>query len=497
MVERLITTPELQEEKSRNLRVAAFCGDLGGCRYFRLLTKFNAMRSLGVTYKEAAWLPSAPGADPFHLLVTELSKYDIVIIQRCYFRNIVGQLRSACDYLNIPLVFETDDDYLHIEPDNPAYLSMIPKNITESCHFEHEKLVKLAGEAQNDPVQYAEYVRAIEENKQKIEEVRQLGLQNYKEIISMMDLVVVSTEELKRTLYPYNKNIFVSENNISEVPPFRAFDPEQAFINPQTGMVDIPINQGLVNLPAYSFPPGSASGEWDTSKIIPLPRVGYSSTVTHWGQDFNSIMSGWGKIIETFAQNCWFVYLGWDRFVHWHLQYAGYKPAHYVDEQTGEKKVTWIPDSDKRQLPRRLYHIPDSGYDLYFFNLRNLDIGIAPLAPTLFNMAKSDIKAVEYGAWGIPAVLPRFQTYARHWKDGENCLMYTGQQEFVDQLARLIQDHSLRAELGAAAFKYVSENRLERFHIHKLYKVFCDLCDSKNRLKQFAFENKETETCPR
>ncbi len=59
------------------------------------------------------------------------------------------------------------------------------------------------------------------------------------------------------------------------------------------------------------------------------------------------------------------------------------------------------------------------------FNIRNIDIGIAPLAPTIFNMSKSDIKAVEYGSWGIPSLLPRYVTYSRNFVEEENCLMYS------------------------------------------------------------------------
>jgi glycosyltransferase involved in cell wall biosynthesis len=125
---------------------------------------------------------------------------------------------------------------------------------------------------------------------------------------------------------------------------------------------------------------------------------------------------------------------------------------------------------------------------MYLFHLRNIDIGIAPLARNIFNMSKSDIKPVEYALWGTPAVLPNFVTYNRTWKNNETCLLYDNDREFKECMETMINDHELRTRLGAAAKKYVQENRLERQHSEKRYKIYRDLIDRTHRLKVFTPE---------
>lgn len=398
---------------------------LFGCRTYRIRIPHVELKRYGVVAHEICFLPNLPGLNNFKILIDEFSKYDMIIIQRCYLREIVETVRKAADFLNIPLVYETDDDYLNIPLDNPAHFSMISKTDMET----HKN------------------------NLEELEKLRHRSLDNYKEIVSMMDHVIVSTEELRRSLTPYNKNISVFENNVEDVFPYKSYDPEHLFI--EDGQVKVNNQMGMITIPSYV--------QLDEGKISPTPRIGWSSTVTHWGSDFATIMDPWEKIIEKYSKGCWFVYIGWERFVQWHIEVA-----------------------KKKLLPQRVMHIPDSMYDLYLFHLRNLDIGIAPLAPNIFNMSKSDLKPLEYSIWGTPAVLPRIQTYKRHWKEGETCLMYGNAREFKESMELLINDHELRIKLGAAAKKYTQENRLERQHSKRRYLLYRELIEGKNKLRSFA-----------
>jgi glycosyltransferase involved in cell wall biosynthesis len=365
-------------------------------------------------------------------MVDEFKDYDMVLVQRCYLRQIIDTVRGVCDFLNIPLIFEVDDSYTEIPLDNPAHFSMISK----------------------------EDMEANKGDLNKLEELRQVGLYNYKEIISMMDGIIVTTEELKNALYMYNKNIFVLQNNIEEVPPYRSHDPEQAFIkiNAEGGQyVDLEHRMGVYSVPDHTIV--------DETRISWTPRFGYSATVTHWGQDFDTIKDYYAKVIEKYSASCWFVWQGWDRFLQWHLNLA-----------------------KEKNLPARVLHIPDAQYSLYLMNLRNIDIGLAPLAPNVFNMSKSDIKAVEYAMWGAPAILPNYITYTRNWKHNENCLIYQNGKEFIECAEALIHDVNLRERLGKAARKYVMENRLERQHAARRYEIYRWFIDSKNKLKTFTLK---------
>lgn len=388
-------------------------------------------------------------------MVEEFSKYDMVIIQRCYLREIVDTVRTICNFVGIPMIMEVDDDYLHIEPDNPAHFSMIPGVVMD--------------EITQDPV------TSLEDKRLEVEKHRQKGLNNYKEVVGMMDGIIVSTPELKQILLPYNKNIYVLENNIEEVFAYKAYDPEHLFV--KNGQVKIDHNMGMITIP--SFVQGDGNNGLAVDQISPTPRIGWSSTVTHWGQDFDSISKYWERVIEKYSQHCWFVYIGWDRFVQWHQEFSGYMYDH--------ASRSWVPDpKKKRQLPQRVLHIPDSMYDLYMFHLRNLDVGIAPLAANLFNMSKSDLKPIEYGSQKVAPVIPRLQTYTRHWKDGENCLMYTSGREFQEKMELAINDHSLRVQLGQNAYDYVKNNRLERQHSWKRYLVYKEFIASKTKLRSYT-----------
>jgi glycosyltransferase involved in cell wall biosynthesis len=122
---------------------------------------------------------------------------------------------------------------------------------------------------------------------------------------------------------------------------------------------------------------------------------------------------------------------------------------------------------------------------------------MAPLHRNTFNMAKSDIKSVELGAWGVPCVLPNFITYTRHWKSGENCLTYNNAREFQEAMETLINDHAFRIKLGEAAKKYVAENRVERLHADERFNLYKSFIDNAYTLKSFIpapalTEQKET-----
>lgn len=336
--------------------------------------------------------------------------------------DVVRQVKDACEFVGIPMVFETDDDYLHLPPQNPAYLSMIPGSFL-----------------------------ATKPSPQEIEVKRLKCLDQYKEIISFSDLVTVSTEELKRTLNPFNKNIEVLQNNIEQVWEYKDHLPESAFI--VDGKFQVAVNHGLHSLPDHCVV---------DNKAFAVPRVGYSGTVTHRGDDYNTIKYYWEKFIEKYSKHAWFVYLG-DKF--------------FWDEHDRIAKG--------RGLPNRHFQIPQSQYDMYMLNYRNIDIGMAPLYNNVFNMSKSDIKAVEAAAWGIPCVLPNYVTYTRNFKHGENCLIYNNGKEFHECLEALVKDGELRLKLGANAFKYVRDNRIEKQHSERRFNAYKKVVDKRYPLQIF------------
>lgn len=412
------------------MKILGQISDLGGCYQYRVRIPFAALNKYDVSIDSYPFIPNAPGGDQFKLLVDLYSRYDAVLLQRCYVYSVAKKIKDICDFLGIPLIFETDDDYLNLPKTNPAYYSIIDKSFFN-----------------------------VKRTDQEIEQARMEALEGYREIIRMSDMVTVSTEELKRSLSMYNKNIVVLPNNVESVYYMRDHNPLSEFVDPQDPTkMKIEGNFGLWRIPDYM--------QGEEGRLLAIPRVGYTGTVSHQGADFKTIEYHWEKLISKHTKDAWFVYIGDKYFWDLHEKYRS-----------------------SRKLPQRNLYIPQYEYALYMYNYRNLDIALAPLFPNVFNMSKSDIKAVEAAAWGIPCVLPNYITYNRTFKHGENCLMYNNGKEFMEYTELLMADSKLRFEMGQKALHYVEQNRLEYQHSEKRYQAYKSLIDKSYRLQVFGGED--------
>jgi len=267
------------------------------------------------------------------------------------------------------------------------------------------------------------------------------------EILKMADLVTVSTQELKNVYALYSKNIEVLPNNVRNV----YYAKDSAVAEPdKDGKVNPYCVFGFLNVPKYI-----KLGNQYVRNI----RIGYTATPTHL-VDFNQIKYHLFKVLKRYKKNVTMIYIGDRRFKDIHMQ-----------EMTGEYY--------------NMIHLDNQPYDLYNFNIRNFDIGLAPLVPDIFNMSKSPLKLLEYGSWGIPAVAPEFITYNREFTNGVNYLSYYNPKEFADQLCELIEKEELRERLGNAAREHVKENRLEWQHAEHRFNIYMDLINSQPGLRRF------------
>jgi glycosyltransferase involved in cell wall biosynthesis len=85
------------------------------------------------------------------------------------------------------------------------------------------------------------------------------------------------------------------------------------------------------------------------------------------------------------------------------------------------------------------------------------DIGIAPLADTVFNRAKSDLKAREYMAAGIPAVYSQVAPYAATVRHGETGFLASTRKEWLEALGALANDPDLRERMGKQAWEQAAD----------------------------------------
>jgi len=94
-------------------------------------------------------------------------------------------------------------------------------------------------------------------------------------------------------------------------------------------------------------------------------------------------------------------------------------------------------------------------YDIFDYPVRlkhwNFDIGIAPLRDNAFNRAKSNLRWLEYSAMGIPTVAGNVEPFSRSIAHGKTGMLAYEPDEWVACLSELIEDKSMRLEIGQAA----------------------------------------------
>ncbi len=84
-------------------------------------------------------------------------------------------------------------------------------------------------------------------------------------------------------------------------------------------------------------------------------------------------------------------------------------------------------------------------------DLQTFDIGVYPLPIDDWVLGKSGLKAIQYMAFGLPAVATDVGTAPLIISDGVNGLLVKTDQDWLDALERLICEPGLRRKLGTAA----------------------------------------------
>ena len=93
----------------------------------------------------------------------------------------------------------------------------------------------------------------------------------------------------------------------------------------------------------------------------------------------------------------------------------------------------------------------------------HLDIAIAPLRDNPFNRGKSNLRWLEYSALKIPTIASNVLPF-KSIKNGEDGVLVTEPDEWVDAMSELIDDEGKRKRIGQAAYKRV----LKDFNVKKI-----------------------------
>lgn len=106
-------------------------------------------------------------------------------------------------------------------------------------------------------------------------------------------------------------------------------------------------------------------------------------------------------------------------------------------------------------------------------------VGIAPLGDFRFNLGKSGIKADEYAAIGIPAVVSDFPQYRDVVTHGETGLIARKPAQWNTHLTRLHDDPGEAARMGQAAKEAVSSRTISKT-CHLWEQAYQEACDDKS-----------------
>lgn len=152
------------------------------------------------------------------------------------------------------------------------------------------------------------------------------------------------------------------------------------------------------------------------------PRIGWMGGASH-GVDVGIVAGPVRRFLKRFP--------GWDLQVN----ATDYRPTFKVAEDRAFF-VPWVQVNDHPQE---------------FYSSIDFDIGLCPLWPTTFSNSKSAIKAIEYGARGIPVIAsdcPAYRAVITHGVDG---FLIKAEHEWLKHASELAADNELRAKMGEAA----------------------------------------------
>ncbi len=123
----------------------------------------------------------------------------------------------------------------------------------------------------------------------------------------------------------------------------------------------------------------------------------------------------------------------------------------YVNEELGIRGIAWKKDDEIKELS-------------------SFDIGIMPLPDDEWAKGKCGLKGLQYMALGIPTVMSPVGVNTEIIQDGENGMLATTTDEWVEKLTALINSSALRSSIGEKASATVES----RFSVKSLKRVYLE-----------------------
>lgn len=108
-----------------------------------------------------------------------------------------------------------------------------------------------------------------------------------------------------------------------------------------------------------------------------------------------------------------------------------------------------------KEMESQVERLPPSDYETYLKRLSRCHVNIAPLEPTIFNDAKSNIKYLEAATLHIPSVCSPTAEYLTTIQQGETGFLASTVDEWEAMLTQLVDDAALRKAMGDRAYAHV------------------------------------------
>lgn len=97
-----------------------------------------------------------------------------------------------------------------------------------------------------------------------------------------------------------------------------------------------------------------------------------------------------------------------------------------------------------------------------YYRVVDYTIGVCPLMPHIFNLAKSPVKATECAALGIPVVASAVRPYEDFVQHGVTGYLVHRDHEWAQHLRALTNEPDMRAEMGTAAREHARQYTISR-----------------------------------
>ena len=230
--------------------------------------------------------------------------------------------------------------------------------------------------------------------------------------IEISDAVIVSTEPLAQIVRQYNANVTVAPNSIN-----------RKYLNPLR----------------YKYTTGSVNKPF---------VLGWSGSATH-KEDFMQLVPALNVFLK-FNPNTRMVFFGTD--------------------------YSHLLDSSVHELCRTAPWTKTVGEYLELLSGAQIDVMLAPLAPTKFNESKSNLRIIEANALGIPVIATDFGPYGADFSPGST-LVQPGE-SWMQSLISMQSSSIARASMGAAGRMWVEANYVQEDNAKIWMSAFVDVLDA-------------------